>query len=265
MIRIVRPMPAPQHLTDKAPDALKRHEAALNKHGKLEFDNTIYGHKSVKDVLVAMQHKKCAFCEADVRHVAPGDVEHFRPKAGVKQCDGDALERPGYWWLAYEWENLLFACSVCNSRGKGNLFPLENALKRCRKKTDALTGEKPLFINPADPNEEDPEHLIEWRGSEPVAANGNMRARVTITALGLDRSDLWDHRREHYRKLERAWRTNERLKEIITVLRKKSEYADMVKKLEAEQLENDALFDDAKRNTAEYAGMIRAAYKNGFQ
>ena len=258
-------MPAPQHLTDNAPDALKLHAAAVKKGVAPEFDNTIYGHESVKAVLVAMQHKKCAFCEADVRHVAPGDVEHFRPKGGMKQSGGKPMEKPGYWWLAYQWENLLFACSICNSRGKGNLFPLADSAKRCRKKTGVLTVEKPLFINPADPNDDDPELLIDWRGSEPVAAKGNVRARETIAALGLNRTDLWDHRREHYRKLERTWRTNERLKEVLPLLRGKPECTALVKKLKAERSENDVLFADAEKNTAEYAGMIRAAAKRGFR
>lgn len=264
MIRIVRSMPAPAHLADKGTDTLKLHAAAVAKREKVEFDNTIYGHDSVKAVLVAMQHKKCAFCEADVRHVAPGHVEHFRPKGGVNQDAAEKVVKPGYWWLAYEWENLLFACEVCNSRGKKNLFPLADPSKRCRKRTGALNAEVPVFINPADASDADPETLIDWRGSEPIATGGNVRARTTIDELGLARPDLWEHRKAHYRRFERVWRSNEKLDAVLPVLRAKAECAGMVKGLEAEKAENDALFADAVKDSAEYAGMIRAAVRRGF-
>ncbi len=257
-------MPAPAHLADKSAAALKLHAVAVAERTRLEFDNTIYGDQSVKSALVAMQHKKCAFCEADVRHVAPGHVEHFRPKGGVNQGAGEKVVKPGYWWLAYDWENLLFACEVCNSRGKKNLFPLADASKRCLKRTGDVKAETPVFINPADLSDADPETLIDWRGSEPIAAGGNVRARTTIDALGLARVDLWEHRKEHYRKLERVWKINVELDEALPILRSRPECAALVKKLESEKAENDALFADAVKDSAEYAGMIRAAVRKGF-
>jgi uncharacterized protein (TIGR02646 family) len=71
-----------------------------------EFKASVYGAKSVKKTLLTAQHGKCAFCESKFEHVAFGDVEHFRPKGGWIQTDGDQLTRPGYYWLAYEWSNL---------------------------------------------------------------------------------------------------------------------------------------------------------------
>jgi hypothetical protein len=50
-----------------------------------DFDGTLYGAVSVKKALRKAQHDKCAFCESKIAHVAYGDVEHFRPKAGVMQ------------------------------------------------------------------------------------------------------------------------------------------------------------------------------------
>ena len=60
----------------------------------------------------------CAFCESKVRHIAHGDVEHFRPKAGYEQ--GHRFNRNGYFWEAYRWENLYYSCQTCNQVYKGN-------------------------------------------------------------------------------------------------------------------------------------------------
>ncbi|MFN0052993.1 MAG: hypothetical protein ACKV0T_12475 [Planctomycetales bacterium] len=53
---------------------------------------------------------KCAYCESPTDVVAHGDVEHFRPKSV-------------YWWLAYCFDNHLFACQICNQSYKGDNFP----------------------------------------------------------------------------------------------------------------------------------------------
>jgi uncharacterized protein (TIGR02646 family) len=127
-----------------------------------EFDRTVYAEHSVKDALIAMQHAKCAFCEAKPLHVSSGDVEHFRPKAAVRQSETSGLERPGYFWLAYEWENLLFACERCNRRHKRNLFPLVDPTMRARGPSGDLAQEQPVFI---DPSAEDPTPHITFRDS----------------------------------------------------------------------------------------------------
>ena len=114
---------------------------------------------------------KCAFCESDIYANQPGDIEHFRPKAAVKDKDdndimvdinGVTQPHPGYYWLAYDWENFLPSCRDCNSRtksktngewiGKGNLFPVKEfrALKAGQH-----VSEKPMIINPiyVDPSD----------------------------------------------------------------------------------------------------------------
>lgn len=84
-------------------------------------------------------HNKCAYCETTITGF-PGDTEHFRPKGRVKRLLkngkteivkvvdelGDEMTHPGYFWLAYNWQNLLPSCEYCNTAGgKGELFPLE--------------------------------------------------------------------------------------------------------------------------------------------
>lgn len=114
---------------------------------------------------------KCAYCEGDYSSGYPAQVEHFRPKAGV--TDGrNMIDHPGYFWLAYEWENLILACGHCNSwhpsnkdgkeinhEGKLNEFRIRGP--RVTEPSDdqskwqqELKAEQPLLLNPyfEDPN-----------------------------------------------------------------------------------------------------------------
>jgi hypothetical protein len=44
---------------------------------------------------------------------------HYRPKGGFRQRRSGVLKVPGYYWLAYDWRNLLVSCAVCNRREEG--------------------------------------------------------------------------------------------------------------------------------------------------
>jgi hypothetical protein len=86
---------------------------------------------------------KCAYCETFIEQNHPGAVEHFRPKGAVSDEDfnvvrigsgANQINHPGYYWLAYEWLNLLPACYDCNTfryhgdlkigAGKNERFPI---------------------------------------------------------------------------------------------------------------------------------------------
>jgi hypothetical protein len=139
MIRIQRPADAPAVLKSKgkkhAAEMCARYDADPTT-DDLDPKPTIYAHETVKNALLKLQHGKCAFCECKVTHQQYGDVEHFRPKKGYKQKDGDPLGRPGYYWLAYEWTNLLVSCQICNQKFKKNLFPLRRPSRRARCHND---------------------------------------------------------------------------------------------------------------------------------
>jgi hypothetical protein len=148
VIAIRRPLKVPSVLRT-AVDAVKVMEVAYDAaparyhdgSEKFDFDAGIYAHETVKAALKECQHDKCAFCESKVSHIAYGDVEHFRPKKGYLQEDGDELQRPGYYWLAYEWTNLLFCCQICNQRHKRNLFPLTDPSQRATSHHDEIASE----------------------------------------------------------------------------------------------------------------------------
>lgn len=158
------------------------------------FRSSLYGHATVKEALFEAQHDKCAFCESKIRDVAYGDVEHFRPKAAVEV--GGALVKPGYFWLAYEWDNLYVSCQICNQQHKRNAFPV--AGPRATRQNPDLRAEQAVFI---DPGHEEPSDHIEFIDS---AAHGRTaRGQATVGALGLNRSPLDDSRRTLI-KLHRA-------------------------------------------------------------
>ncbi len=163
------------------------------------FDSGLYGHPSVKDTLRQAQHDKCAFCESKISHIAYGDVEHLRPKAGWRQTEKGPLQRPGYYWLAYEWNNLFLACAICNQRFKENLFPLRTPARRARNHLQDVSQEEPLLLDPAV---DDPESFISFRKEVPYAVGGNARGRATIKHLGLQRAALAERRRDHLEMLK---------------------------------------------------------------
>ena len=202
MIRLRRPAQAPAILTGEGAVRTRQlcNEVSANRvvyqRGTMtfSFDAGIYGDASVKSELKRMQHDKCCFCEAYVPHISSGDVEHYRPKAGFRQQEEDDLERPGYYWLAYAWENLFFCCEICNRRHKRNLFSLADPGRRARHHDEPLGQESPLFVNPTV---EDPGLSISFRDEVPFPVAGGPRGAATIRALGLDRRELNEDRLRH--------------------------------------------------------------------
>lgn len=196
MIRIVRPAIGPKILEEQGVPEKNR---AIRKHAanrklflkRWKADKDIYGHESVKDALLASQHGKCCYCESFVRHVSPGDIEHYRPKGAYRQSEDDELQKPGYFWLSYEWDNLLFSCENCNRRYKKNLFPLRDSSKRAIAPDAKLADEEPLLIHPVNDN---PATLISYRGDTPYPIDGNDRGTNTISMLGMTNETLRSRR-----------------------------------------------------------------------
>ena len=129
---------------------------------KKNIKPSVYGDKEVYQKLKNLYHNKCAYCET---FEPEPEIEHYRPK---KQINGVARsEHKGYYWLAYEWTNLLPACHDCNKNGvKGNHFPIEGTRRYNLKEnadgnidlsannlmSDYLQAEKALFLNPETPD-----------------------------------------------------------------------------------------------------------------
>ena len=213
------------------------------------FDATIYGDATVKNALIAAQHGKCCFCERKVS--LEGDIEHFRPKGNCSQGPKKRQERPGYYWLTYDWSNLLLSCSICNQRHKRSYFPLVEPNKRAKNHTQSISQEDPLLIDPAT---QDPEQHISFRKEIPYAINGGPHGRATITVLKLDRPSLNEARREHLTHIVF-------MKRILDLENKYSASHDGRKVLK----EAKDFLDNSTLDSAEFAAMARAATKENFR
>ena len=200
MIRIVRPVAVPARLVNKGAveTEANRHkydQAAADYdsgNSKFPFDRSVYSHHTVKRSLRTAQFKKCCYCESVCNHVYAGAVEHVRPKKAVSQGKGSAKEYPGYYWLAYTWENLLFVCGECNT-AKSCFFPLVDPSQRARNHHGDVVAERPLLV---DPSMEDPRRHIRFRLDAPCPLSP--KGSTSIKVLKLDtRETLGERRRTH--------------------------------------------------------------------
>ena len=169
---------------DKKPDAYKGS-------GFSTFESDVYRDEAVKERLRQCQHNKCCYSEAKFVGEYP-HVEHFRPKGRVNEGETKKLLYPGYYWLAYEWDNLYLSKQAINVSHKRNFFPLTDEAKRARNHHQDIVNETPLLI---DPGKEDPREHIRFHNDEPIPYQGSKRGEVTIRILGLRDSELADARR----------------------------------------------------------------------
>jgi uncharacterized protein (TIGR02646 family) len=257
MIRITKPQNVPRTLlttgrrkTRKMCEAYTAHPDDYNT-GEKKFSfkkDKCYNAPSVKEALKKAQHGKCCYCESKFGHVTFGDVEHFRPKNGYQQRE-EELVYPGYYWLAYEWRNLLASCQICNQKFKKNLFPLRDESRRARSHNDDIIFEEPLLINPA---EQDPAEYIAFRKEIVYAIGGNPTGTTTIDILQLNREPLAEKRRECLKNIRLIQKSLQKLDPTIPGNREFIQ--------EAQNFLNEAVCD-----YTEYAGMIRSYFNTNNQ
>lgn len=185
-----------------------------------EFKSSLYG-KFKETVYLSPEGcfgGKCAYCEQVIYPNQYGDLDHFRPKGGVKNEDntpvvvtltGQPREHPGYYWLAYDWRNLLPCCQLCNrpsaqrsgerSIGKRQYFPVRGFRAVAPGEEEK---EEPLLLNPTidDPGEHlqlDPQGVLYHRTD---------RGATTIRLLGLNERGLPDQRKTRYQEIQAKMR-----------------------------------------------------------
>jgi uncharacterized protein (TIGR02646 family) len=234
--------------------------------GKSTFPFSRYKEDEVKAALERLFHGKCAYCESRFAHVSPEDIEHWRPKGAVQLADGSEA-KPGYYWLAASWSNLLPSCIDCNRRrrqidvrdsshlqsGKQGQFPVVDETKRWTRH-DYLNGEQPLLLDPTSQEPEDEPGLylevVDKDGKAvvgekpPPGTFANDRARATIEVFGLNRARLEEERREHRLRLQ-------------TYLQEARRAAGRLAKLPA-----DAMWDEIRAETREILGEKLAQIKH---
>ena len=177
--------------------------------------------KQIKDVLYKKQKAvyfnengpfrgKCAYCEQKIVGDQHGDIEHYRPKGKVTDEDdkeiiisekGKKKPHPGYYWLAYDWRNLLPSCGLCNKPateqktgeaiGKRNRFPI-NGSRAVKPGKESL--EKPLLLHPC--SDYPSKHLkIDETG---IFSALSKRGEMCIKVLGLNLRGLPGDRKKVY-------------------------------------------------------------------
>jgi uncharacterized protein (TIGR02646 family) len=180
---------------------------ANGEHIKSKDFRTYWSEDDVKDALYDMHHQgKCCYCERRRDERREPDVEHFRPKAKVEGTD-----HPGYWWLAYCWDNYFFSCKKCNQEHKKNQFPLMDGGQRAYTKEDNLEEENPFLINP---EKENPEDFVgfEWQRAYgilviAVGIDAEGRGNETIRITGINLGKIPEERAELVRDLKRTAET----------------------------------------------------------
>jgi uncharacterized protein (TIGR02646 family) len=190
--------------------------SAPNYDGKKSFDFSEYRKPEIKEALRKLSSEKCAYCESTFLHTYPGDVEHFRPKGEITEAGPN--QKPGYYWLASDWDNLLFSCRNCNQqlshnmfgengkikKGKMNQFPLSDSSKYVRQHDNAngIEDEEPyrLLLNPYKDN---PENHLEYgaegtiRAKKDAEGNESPKGKTSIDVYVLQRVELVKCREKH--------------------------------------------------------------------
>ena len=158
----------------------------------------------LKPLLAEVTSRKCWYCESREKR-SDNAVDHFRPKNRVVE----RKEHPGYWWLAFDWENYRYSCTFCNSKraqissegGKHDHFPLLSEAHRAMDETADVDLEQPVLLDPTD--EADPELL--WfiddgtavpKFEETESNVRYLRASESIRLYHLNHRDLVEARKE---------------------------------------------------------------------
>ena len=111
----------------------KRYDWPFNK----EIDTEI------KKYLHEVFHGKCGYCETKIESLELGTINRYRPNNGVR--DKNEFHEDLYWWLTFEWDNLIYCCKECN-QFKGNYFPIKG--RRALNENDDYENEHRMLLNP---------------------------------------------------------------------------------------------------------------------
>lgn len=195
-----------------------------------------------KFLLEHVFHQKCAYCETQTEQFYY-EAEHYRPKGEVtidvdaalplqpvptEDEHGSQIQHPGYFWLAFDWMNLVPSCKSCNGPGgKMSQFPVQKThilLKRLKTeeavalnpppypsptwpgmyylRTEQLDQiEDPLLLHPYMAQANDPRKHIrfDYKGIE-YAFQNSPKGRQSIKVFSLNKDTLRRKRADAQRK-----------------------------------------------------------------
>lgn len=150
----------------------------LTKQTNHKVKSDCYAHDEVKKKLKTIYNRKCAYCDSKVGGTSYLHIEHYRPKSI-------------YYWLAYDWDNLIYSCQICNV-SKGTKFPTTNF--NVINHNGDYSQENPLILNPKNND------LIDFYKFDidgKISENNNKEeSKITIKSCKLNRDDLIKDRKE---------------------------------------------------------------------
>lgn len=157
---------------------------------------------SIIETLRGIYKYKCGYCETPESAGASLRVDHFRPKGRVIELPNHG----GYYWLGYEWSNLILSCEKCNGK-KLDHFPIGDEAIRVLQPaigsdglpvSDCCRADKSLFLNEGallmNPEIDDPDlHLLFLPDGDVKAKT--VRGTASIKFYDLRRSPLLEDRK----------------------------------------------------------------------
>ncbi|WP_437577462.1 hypothetical protein [Sorangium sp. So ce887] len=192
---------------------------------KLFSVHSYYSDPAVKRALIRSHFGKCAFCESFILDTDVGDVEHYRPKAAVKEANPlntevvrDVDDHPGYFWLSQTWANLFLSCKQCNQTYKGNRFdvapvphPQQPNVFVLPRFLPGAGAEVAMLLDPGSGSVPNPREVLRFdpatarvgaiAGGSGNQQNNQARANRTIEIVGLNRPRLVQARAAHLLRL----------------------------------------------------------------
>jgi uncharacterized protein (TIGR02646 family) len=166
-------------------------------------NNKMFG--DVQKALKDLYHNKCAYCE---KITTEPDIEHYRPKNEVmipnisRRGSWTKLSgHNGYYWLAYEWSNLIPSCDKCNRfGGKSTRFPILDESRRISIPiivNDLPTNIDAIYLNQIElpyllhPEIDEPKNYFKFDIFGQIAGTDNEgRGEMTIKICNLRHTDL---------------------------------------------------------------------------
>jgi uncharacterized protein (TIGR02646 family) len=274
MIKIVKEE-APKALVKKGTEKTKLDlaEYAKNKSkydaGTLKFEesSSIYNSDIVRETLETIQKNKCCYCETKSTR-SNNDVEHFRPKAAYSSDFKGDSKYPGYFWLAYDWDNLFLACQVCNQIFKNDYFPIEEESTRAQLNNFSIENEITFLVHPS---KDEPSEDIEYRGSIPFGKTE--KGKKTIAYLGFGSLEHGKEFNIEYSSKHKI-RINRLFEEREKFYQEKTTVYQAIKLLKKKQLDSEGvqllqslkdIITNAQELDAEWSAMIQCAVKKEFK
>jgi uncharacterized protein (TIGR02646 family) len=175
-------------------------ERLLKEKNEHDFEkHRTYIRRLSKD-LILLYNNKCGYCETRISTGSYIPMDHYRPKRKLKEDDS----HPGYYWLGYEWTNLVPACPGCNN-AKSTHFPIDKYnggervkkppmdrgcldMAQCQVDSKIHMDEKPLLLHPEVDRPE--EHLVFSPDGKVEAKDESKKGKNTILICKLNRTEL---------------------------------------------------------------------------